>query len=214
MGKWRRGGEFDEYLLGDGQLTSEVQNIFNDFTNDLAYLATPWLLRLITAQGHIVDQLVKVIRESHGVKTTHILALLANGGYVCDCTMGLNMGIPCRHFFAVLRQNTNLTLRMNMIAKRWYKNQNLDTESMPQVSASEIGPALRPPPSAATQHPKASLDNPLQPLPFNPEAPPSTRTLPAREVYSEAQAAIGPIVRHIQTQDDLDHFVDALQDYR
>ncbi|TEB26895.1 hypothetical protein FA13DRAFT_1635364, partial [Coprinellus micaceus] len=136
-----------------------------------------------------------------------------NGGYVCDCTMGLNMGIPCRHFFAVLRQNTNLTLRMNMIAKRWYKTR---TSTRIHASSLCIGNRTCTSSTSLRSHPapKASLDNPLQPLPFNPEAPPSTRTLPAREVYSEAQAAIGPIVRHIQTQDDLDHFVDALQDYR
>lgn len=94
------------------------QRSFNDFTNDSAYLATPWLLRLIQDRGLTVEHLLKVLRLKDGVSTVHVLALLAGGGFVCDCTMPMNMGIPCRHFFAVLKKNPNLKLSIDMINRR------------------------------------------------------------------------------------------------
>ncbi|KAJ3508004.1 hypothetical protein NMY22_g16753 [Coprinellus aureogranulatus] len=157
----------------------EEKDVFNNFTNDSAYLATPWLLRLITAQSHVVEQLVKVIRDSQGSRVFHVVALLTNGGYVCDCAMGLSMGIPCRHFFAVLKKSANLKLRLDIIAKRWYKDPNLNVTSVHPVSASESAPAIHRPPVTTT--PTTSFANPLHPSRLSAE-PPSTRTLPAREV--------------------------------
>lgn len=83
--------------------------------------------------------------------------------------------------------------------------------TVPRVSAVEAIPSTRPDPVGGV--PGVSLANPLQSQRFN-VTPAPTQTLPARDVMSEAHAAIRPILNHIQTQGELDSFLDAVHEYQ
>jgi hypothetical protein len=39
--------------------------------------------------------------------------------YVCDCMMGVNSGIPCRHLFALLRARPTQLFTLGMIRARY-----------------------------------------------------------------------------------------------
>ncbi|KDQ56236.1 hypothetical protein JAAARDRAFT_132454 [Jaapia argillacea MUCL 33604] len=90
---------------------------FNRFDNDQAYISTKWLIRLVSARGLKIQHLLQV---SHlGTKATHVIALLPGGRYVCDCCMGMNLGVPCRHYFQVLTCVRSLTFHIGLIRARF-----------------------------------------------------------------------------------------------
>jgi hypothetical protein len=88
----------------------------NAFENDTAHISTKWLLRLITGRGLSVQHLLKIVHLSG--HSTHFLALLPDGRYVCDCCMGLNLGIPCRHYFQALTTVKNLRFHIGLVRPR------------------------------------------------------------------------------------------------
>jgi hypothetical protein len=90
--------------------------MINAFTNDAAYISTKWLLRLVTGLGHCVRQLLRVTHC--GTQSVHIVALLDNNQYACDCAMGANLGIPCRHYFQVLSVVKNMKFNISVIRSR------------------------------------------------------------------------------------------------
>ncbi|KAJ7705934.1 hypothetical protein B0H14DRAFT_2415855 [Mycena olivaceomarginata] len=67
----------------------------NDFTNDTAYIGTRFLLRLVQEQGLVPTHLLRITHRETGA--THIIAILPDGRYICDCCMGNNLGVVCRH---------------------------------------------------------------------------------------------------------------------
>jgi hypothetical protein len=69
----------------------------NEFTNEDAYISTRWLLRLTNGRGLQVRHLLRIVHQ--GTNKAHILAIVDNHTYVCDCAMGMSLGIPCRHYF-------------------------------------------------------------------------------------------------------------------
>lgn len=95
--------------------------MINDFSNDKAYISTKWLLQLITGRGLRVTHLLKV--KHLGTGTVHIVALLSDSRYVCDCMMGINLGIPCRHFFRALIDAKSLQFHIGMIRARFVLSQ-------------------------------------------------------------------------------------------
>lgn len=91
--------------------------MINNYSNDKAYISTKWLLRLITGRGLQVTHLLKI--KHLGTGAVHILALLSDGRYICDCLMGINLGIPCRHFFRALIDAKSLQFHIGMIRARF-----------------------------------------------------------------------------------------------
>ncbi|KAF6755022.1 hypothetical protein DFP72DRAFT_812237 [Ephemerocybe angulata] len=88
----------------------------NTYENDTAHIGSKWLLRLVVNQGLRVTM---VLRVSHlGTGKAHILAFTDNQTYVCDCTMGLSLGLPCRHYFHVLSSTGNLRFHLSVINRR------------------------------------------------------------------------------------------------
>jgi hypothetical protein len=85
----------------------------NRFENDTSYIGTAWLLRLAQGRGLQVQHLLRITHLGHG--TTHILAVLPDNQYVCDCCMGMNLGIPCRHYFQALSVVTNLQFIIGVV---------------------------------------------------------------------------------------------------
>jgi predicted methyltransferase len=90
--------------------------MLNHFENDASHIGTRYLLHLIHGEGHQVEHLLKITHK--GLGTTHILALLPNDQYVCDCCMGTNLGIPCRHYFQALSIVRNLHFILGVVRPR------------------------------------------------------------------------------------------------
>ena len=88
----------------------------NDFQNDNAHISTVFLLRLIRGRGLVIQHLIRVTHKGTG--TLHVLALLPNENYVCDCCMGMNLGLPCRHYFAVLSTMKTLKFHLGVVRQR------------------------------------------------------------------------------------------------
>ena len=88
----------------------------NNFKNDTAYISTRWLLRLVSSRGLQVQHLLRVTRI--GTSVVHYVAILPDSQYVCDCCMGLNLGIPCRHYFQVLLKMPNLLFHIGLVRAR------------------------------------------------------------------------------------------------
>lgn len=59
-----------------------------------------------------------------------------------------------------------------------------------------------------------SLSNPLYIAPGNCDKPPITQTLPAREIFHEAQEALRPLVSSVHTEEELDNLLRRLNDLR
>lgn len=100
---------------------------------------------------------------------------------------------------------------------RWYNDKNLDLRNIPSVEAREAQ-FRRPEADLPTsqQTPLVSA-NPLEPkkvLPSSTPAVPQTQTLPARTVFHEATAALGPLMNGIQTQEQLDTLLADLEELR
>ncbi|TEB18475.1 hypothetical protein FA13DRAFT_1758588 [Coprinellus micaceus] len=91
-------------------------NMINSFTNEDAYLGLEWLLRLIIGRGHQILHLLRVTHRASGRQ--HMLAILEDNNYVCDCAMGMNLGIPCRHYFQVLMYVRDLRFHLGVIRRR------------------------------------------------------------------------------------------------
>jgi hypothetical protein len=52
----------------------------------------------------------------------HHIILMNDGSFMCTCLMIINFGIPCRHFFSLMRINPLVRFSMKMINKRWYND--------------------------------------------------------------------------------------------
>jgi hypothetical protein len=68
----------------------------NNFKNDNSHISTVFLLRLIRGRALTIKHLIEVTHI--GTNALHIVALLPDDSYVCDCCMGMNLGLPCRHY--------------------------------------------------------------------------------------------------------------------
>ncbi|KAH6904733.1 hypothetical protein BKA70DRAFT_1109028 [Coprinopsis sp. MPI-PUGE-AT-0042] len=182
------------------------------FDNDSAYIATQWLLRQISQRGLRVEHLFKVTRVKHSVTTTHVVAILRDSSFLCDCMMPTNKGLPCRHFYAVLKRAPNVRLSLGHVRRRWFANKDLDISRISPVAANENEPRRSDVPMSAQTVP---LSNPLERV-QGPQAtpPPATQTIPSREAYHEANASIRPIVNQIQTRQELEEFQRVLDDYQ
>jgi predicted methyltransferase len=88
----------------------------NRFENDKSYISTKWLLRLIRGRGLTVEHLLRVTHKGTGV--IHMVALLKDNRYICDCCMGTSLGLPCRHYFQVLSMVKNLEFDIGVIQPR------------------------------------------------------------------------------------------------
>ncbi|KAF8805825.1 hypothetical protein BYT27DRAFT_7224672 [Phlegmacium glaucopus] len=91
--------------IGYDWTAGEETHMVNKFENDTSYIGTAWLLCLAQGRGLQVQHLLHITHLGHG--TTHILAILPNNHYVCDCCMG------------------------------WYQDRNLDTSIVPPTAANE-----------------------------------------------------------------------------
>ena len=90
--------------------------MFNNFTDDKAYVSTKWIIRLVINQGLQIHHIFRV-KCLAGV-ATHYVIVLQDGWVICDCCMGLNLGIPCRHYFQLYTKVEGLTFSIG-IMRAW-----------------------------------------------------------------------------------------------
>ncbi len=86
------------------------------FQNDNTYISTQFLLRLITGRGYCVKYLFQI--EPIATNATHILPVLTDGRYICDCCMVMNLGVPCRHFWCTMTHVQSLGFHIGMVRRR------------------------------------------------------------------------------------------------
>ncbi|TEB38588.1 hypothetical protein FA13DRAFT_1751285 [Coprinellus micaceus] len=187
--------------------------MINMFTNDNAYLGAKWVLRLIHSRGLQVRNVLRVVHQGTGKQ--HLVALLDNKSYVCDCAMGMNLGIPCRHYFSVLTSVREFRFHISVVRSRWLQDHRLDTSTIEAVAPNEVH--ATPLPSRKTlRNPATSIiSNPLHIPPNTREhLQPPTQTLPAREVFHETQAAMRQLISSVNTQEELDDLLGRLEEVR
>ncbi|KAG1786648.1 hypothetical protein EV424DRAFT_1340421 [Suillus variegatus] len=185
--------------------------MINNFKNDEAYISTKWLLRLISSRGLEIQHLLKIINR--GTKTTHFLAILQNDSYLCDCCMGMNLGIPCRHYFQALTRMPTLSFHIGLVRARWYQDHNLDIQTVSSISLENVpqnNSALR---STSLTTKSSHKSNPLDSS-IQRSAVPPTQTIGAREVYHETHAALKPLINGVHTKEDLDELLQDLDELR
>lgn len=93
--------------------------MINNFQNDNSHISTVFLLRLIRGRGLTIKHLIEVMHI--GTNALHIVTLLPDDSYVtyvCDCCMGMNLGLPCRHYFQVLSAIKTLKFNLGVIRAR------------------------------------------------------------------------------------------------
>jgi hypothetical protein len=81
------------------------------------------LLELIRERGWEVTHLYKVMR--YNCDTCHFAVVLANGHVICDCMMGINLGIPCRHFYSLLFMTSTVVFHISMFNRRLVNSASL-----------------------------------------------------------------------------------------
>ncbi len=77
-----------------------LQNLLNMFDDDIK-LSTKYLLHLIATRGWLCSGSFKI--AYYASESIHFIAVLDTGHTLCDCMMGINLGIPCHHYYALLR---------------------------------------------------------------------------------------------------------------
>ncbi|KAK0455367.1 uncharacterized protein EV420DRAFT_1272717, partial [Desarmillaria tabescens] len=75
-------------------------NLLNTFEDDNIKLSTKYLLCFIATHGWLCSGLFKIAYYTS--ESIHFIAVLDMGHTLCDCMMGINLGIPCCHYYALL----------------------------------------------------------------------------------------------------------------
>ena len=160
-----------------------------------------------------------------GTDASHHLVLLADSCYTCDCCMGINLGIPCCHYFQVLTKVQGMKFNIGLICpnvffhsqpvsknyqhmNRWYQNPSLNLSTVPLVGLEHCISTAQPtaclPPSSTLVCPL--ILNLLDKTVLQPPTWP-TDTVPTQTIHHEAQAVMHQVTAHIQTCEQLDDFI-------
>ncbi|KAJ6482216.1 hypothetical protein C8R47DRAFT_982152, partial [Mycena vitilis] len=172
-----------------------------------AYIGTQFLLRLVREQGLIPSHLIKIVHTHSGA--THIIAIFSDGRYLCDCCMGMNLGVVCRHYFVAWVKIPGLPFHISLIRARWYQDTALDVRQTPTVTLR--GHTNRTIQFTAMSLPAALVSNPVSAVPHSATPAPPTTTIGQRVVYTALTAEVRSLMSGIQTQEQLDDIREQLQ---
>ena len=130
--------------------------------------------------------------------------------------MGLNLGIPCRHYFQVLTRlqdlkfsdtssvsASSICLSTPNPIQSWYQNPGLDLHSVAVVGLDWSVPRYEKLAGSEVGHTQA-LSNPFDGITTSAikrQGPSGTETLSSWLVYHEVQALVRPMLSGIQTRD-------------
>ncbi|KAJ7211727.1 hypothetical protein GGX14DRAFT_362350 [Mycena pura] len=179
--------------------------MLNGFINDKARVSIKWLLQLV--RGLTVRHILEIKHESTGV--FHFLAILTDGRSLCDCCMQSNLGIPCRHYFRAWIDIKKLPFHLSFVRPR--QDPNLAVESTPAVCRTHaLGPHEFSVPTQTLR--SAFASNPLDTTSHRTTPPPTTQTVPAREVFHEVQTVLRPLISGIQTREQVQELINGLSE--
>ena len=71
----------------------------------MIHISAQYLLELIAERQWTCVEIFEV--KHYATTLSHYVAILDTNHPVCDCMMGINLGIPCHHFYAVLRYSSS-----------------------------------------------------------------------------------------------------------
>jgi hypothetical protein len=80
------------------------QSLLNSFSEDTIHVSVRHLLQVVAKHGWSCATVFHVMHYATNV--SHYVAILDTGHPICDCMMGTNLGLPCRHFYSVLRASS------------------------------------------------------------------------------------------------------------
>jgi hypothetical protein len=128
--------------------------------------------------------------------------------------MGVNLGLPCRHFYAVLRKpSTPVQFHLGLFNRRyayiftwcygswligldrWLANPDLDIATTQAVTIGTKGKN-----QLTTTH---TIPARLTPFHRCPSPPPATRTLPPKVIHHQAVTRFQDVLRHVHTEAEL-----------
>lgn len=91
--------------------------MINEHKNDGEYIALPWLIHQVTERRLDVRFIICVTLR--GTTAQHIVLILSHDRHICDCCMGVNLGIPCRHYFAALAVMVGMRFHLSAVRSRY-----------------------------------------------------------------------------------------------
>jgi hypothetical protein len=71
--------------------------MINHFDNDSTYVLMNWMLKMLNEREVYPTHLLEIRHLTSS--SSHLLAILPNDCYLCDCGMGTNLGVPCHHYW-------------------------------------------------------------------------------------------------------------------
>ncbi|KAJ7615824.1 hypothetical protein FB45DRAFT_757565 [Roridomyces roridus] len=186
--------------------------MINAFEDDRVYISTKWFMDLIQQRGLRVKHLIRVIHRT--TSTAHYVVLLSDGRYLCDCCMGTNLGLTCRHFFTLWIAIQDLPFHLSLIRARWYQNPDVDLGTIPAVTKQRaiqrdhirIDFARIPNPDFGLTSPLKLTKEPT----LSKKSSSATETLPARDVFHEIQSSLRPLLNGVETREQVDELLSSL----
>ena len=186
-----------------------AQSLLNTFSEDTIHISLRHLLQVISKHGWTCTKVFNVTQ--YATDASHYLAILNTGHPICDCMMGTNLGLPCRHFYSILRA-TNSTVQFHLglfnrrycvharpftlliLDRRWLTDPAFDITTTQAVTIGRNRPAD-----------EAAVIAP-QPLPLlhrQSSPAPNTRTLPPKVIHHQAMTKFKDVLRYVHTEEEL-----------
>jgi hypothetical protein len=188
--------------------------MLNSFSDDNVMVSMNYLLELVHHRRWTLRGLYKVSR--YGSAALHYVSMLESGHLVCDCMMGTNLGVPCRHIFAILVM-TDATFHISMynhrsdsflschrvsmltvLRARWLLDPRTDLTAIPGINNGKATPVSR-----ELSKPMGSLHPPIA-GDGHETPPPCTRTLDPKVIHHQAMSKLKVVLSHVHTVADLD----------
>lgn len=184
-------------------------SVLNAHNEDGPHISLTYLYSLLENRSLRIEHLYAVTFPGQQ-SSRHIVATLTDGRYVCDCAMGSNLGLVCRHFFAVMAKS-NAKFHIGFIRSRWFQNPAEDVSEVAPVTCrvvlNEMAAA-----SLGTSHPTNMWSYPLNLR--SGSSPNQNPTLPRQTIYHTANDALRDMIPNVTTQEQLDELVQDLIDLR
>ncbi|CAB4495765.1 unnamed protein product [Rhizophagus irregularis] len=126
---------YDAYLINQKYIE---QFLIDDSTYKDGFREDDYEIKQILLKNLIenvqLDSIVEIWQIKPELLPTHsqFVILLNDGSHLCTCNFLIYYGVPCRHFFKVIRKSSNCKFHITLINQRWYndaKFENFNEES-------------------------------------------------------------------------------------
>jgi hypothetical protein len=169
-----------------------LQSLLNSFCEDMVHISVRHLLQVVAKQGWSCMSVFHVTQYATNV--SHYIAILDTGHPICDCMMGTNLGLPCRHFYSVLRASDSICFHLGLVNRRWLSDPTLDLTTTQAVTIGHKSPTNLT--TTVIPHPLPSLHRPTSPQPI-------TRALPPKVIHHQAITKFQDVLHYVHTEEEL-----------